>query len=90
MSTKQVQACSAGACLAHTRFSVFGLSPSLTPAQDALGSLGDLTEGCLFRHGDGRKQMPRVHNGKVRHGWKQSRLGVCLVRAYTLCFIEVL
>ena len=46
--------------------------------------------GACLGHGDGRRQMPRVHIGKVRHGWKQSRLGVFLVQAHTLCFIEVL
>ena len=49
VSAQQIQAGFAGACLAHTPFSVFGLSPSPTPPQDAHGSLGDGTEGCLFR-----------------------------------------
>lgn len=35
VSAQQVQACFAGASLAHTPFSVFGLSPPPTPPQDA-------------------------------------------------------
>ena len=41
VSAQQIQAGFAGACLAHTPFSVFGLSPSPTPPHDSLGSLGD-------------------------------------------------
>lgn len=37
-----------------------------------------------------RYQMPRNRIGKLRHGWKHSRLGVCLVWKHTLYFIEIL
>ena len=41
VSAQQGQACFAGAGIAHTPFSVFGLSPFPTPPHDALGSLRD-------------------------------------------------
>ena len=48
-SAQQVQACSAGACLVLTPFSVFGLSPAPIPPQDALlGFLGTEQRGLVI------------------------------------------
>ena len=83
VSAQQIQAGFASMCLAHTPFSLFGLSPSPTPPQDAHGSLETEQRAACSGHGDGRGQMPRVPIGK-------GRLGVCLVRAHALWFIKVL
>lgn len=69
---------------------VFGLSPAPTLPEGApLGLAGDGTEGCLSTGRDrrGSRQMPTGHIGKLRHGWKPSRLGVCVWFGLMLCVL---
>lgn len=75
--------------LVHTLCSVFGLSPAPTRLGLYLWVSRGPNRGCLSKgkDGRGRKQMPTGHIEKLRHGWKHSRLGVCVCFGFMLCVL---
>ena len=68
VSAQQIQAGFASMCLAHTPFSVFGLSPSPTPPQDAHGSLETEQRAACSGHANIRGQMPKSSHWKRKAG----------------------
>lgn len=59
------------------------------PGAASLGLTETEQRGACQRAGAGRsrRQMPTGHIGKLRHGWKHSRLGVCVWFGSMLCVL---